>query len=81
MTAYAGVIRSVMLAHPWFADLPPRARLAVTPRRIALVEKAMVSLERPGTDIDAIMLIVGHGGSVCRRRDRSRTRSTAIHGR
>ncbi|MEU5864295.1 MULTISPECIES: TetR/AcrR family transcriptional regulator C-terminal domain-containing protein [unclassified Nonomuraea] len=47
--------RRLMLDHRWLAQLPPQAKLSLTPRRMAVAEKALAALDGLGLDADAMM--------------------------
>jgi AcrR family transcriptional regulator len=58
VTAYASNLRASMKQHEWIVELPPRARLSLTPRRFAAIEAVLSSLDGQGLSIDSMMLIV-----------------------
>ncbi|MFD8571776.1 TetR/AcrR family transcriptional regulator [Streptomyces sp. NPDC059639] len=50
--------RDLVLAHPWLSQLgSPRAMFAPTPNRLAVVEQALVSLEKAGLRPDLSMMV------------------------
>lgn len=58
LRTHAEQIRATMLRHPWLLHLPPRARMALTPRRFAALERALSSLDGLKLEPDAMMLAV-----------------------
>jgi AcrR family transcriptional regulator len=57
MRALALHTRDLMLRHPWLAQLPPQARLSLTPNRMTTAEQALSALEGSGLDADAMMSV------------------------
>ncbi len=51
-------LRASMKRHEWIGELPPRARLALTPRRFAAIESVLSSLDGQDLTVDSMMLIV-----------------------
>lgn len=50
--------RALMLKHPWLAHITsPQAKLALTPNRMAVAERALVALEDLGLDDDTMMAV------------------------
>jgi hypothetical protein len=49
--------RELMLDHRWLAQLPPQAKLALTPSRMAVAEKALAALDGLGLDPDTMMSV------------------------
>ncbi|MFC7721540.1 TetR/AcrR family transcriptional regulator C-terminal domain-containing protein [Nonomuraea recticatena] len=47
--------RELMLEHRWLARLPPQAKLALTPRRMAVAEQSLMALDGLGLDPDMMM--------------------------
>ncbi|MEU7838429.1 MULTISPECIES: TetR/AcrR family transcriptional regulator C-terminal domain-containing protein [unclassified Nonomuraea] len=49
--------RDLMLRHLWLAQLPPQARLSLTPNRMRVAEQALSALDGLGLDADAMMSV------------------------
>ena len=49
--------RELTLAHPWLGRLPSRAKLALTPNRMAVAERALAVLDGHGMDADTMMSV------------------------
>ncbi|MEV0612685.1 TetR/AcrR family transcriptional regulator [Nonomuraea sp. NPDC050404] len=50
--------RELILAHPWFGQLPPGAVLALTPNRTAVSERMLSAVAGLGLDLDTAMAVV-----------------------
>ncbi len=50
--------RAMLLKHRWVAELSLRTRTALTPRRLAAIEQALLSLGEAGLDPDQTMQVV-----------------------
>lgn len=57
MHAHALHTRSALLAHRWLIAVPPRERLALTPHRFAVIDRALASLEHLAVEADERMSI------------------------
>ncbi|MBN6058440.1 TetR/AcrR family transcriptional regulator C-terminal domain-containing protein, partial [Nonomuraea sp. RK-328] len=57
LRALAVRTRELMLDHRWLAQLPPQAKLALTPRRMAVAAKALAALDDLGLDADTMMSV------------------------
>jgi AcrR family transcriptional regulator len=55
--AYAVQTRVLVLRHPWVIELLARTPVALTPRLVGLAEKALVSVDGLGLDVDSMMAI------------------------
>lgn len=49
--------RELMLDHRWLAQLPPQAKLALTPNVMAVAERALAALDGLGLDPDTMMSV------------------------
>ncbi|ROO84958.1 TetR family transcriptional regulator [Actinocorallia herbida] len=49
--------RELILAHRWLAQLSPRAKLALTPNRMAVTEQVLAALQGHGLDADTTMSV------------------------
>ncbi|MFB9628425.1 TetR/AcrR family transcriptional regulator C-terminal domain-containing protein [Nonomuraea helvata] len=57
LRALAVRTRELMLDHRWLAQLPPQAKLALTPSRMAVAEEALAVLDGLGLDADTRMSV------------------------
>lgn len=55
LRALAVLTRELMLRHRWLAQLPPQAKLSLTPNRMTVAERALTALDGLGLDADTMM--------------------------
>ncbi|MBB4919719.1 TetR/AcrR family transcriptional regulator C-terminal domain-containing protein [Streptosporangium saharense] len=53
----AVLTRELMLRHRWLAQLPPQAKLSLTPNRMTVAEQALAALDGLGLDADTMMSV------------------------
>lgn len=57
LRALAVRTRELMLDHRWLAQLPPQAKLALTPSRMTVAEKALAALDGLDLEADTMMSV------------------------
>ncbi len=57
--AFAEQSRGVGLAHPWLIHIYARTPNVLTPNMVTLLERALVSLDGLGLDVDSMMAVFG----------------------
>jgi AcrR family transcriptional regulator len=64
--AYAREFRALSLRHPWTIQAHARVPASLSPRNVALIEKALTSVSGLGLDVDTMMAVFGTVNSFAR---------------